>query len=101
MARLLFTDRALERVRELPRNAQLLRLVWRRMEEAADDPDGKTEYPPPLPHRQDARLLTFSAHDSGGRRWAFSVLFIDVADGLKAIAFEFNDASEYPDLDDE
>src|SRR4051812_42335868 len=100
MARLLISDPAAARVREVPRDRPLLTAVGGRREAAAADPGRWTEHPPPIPHRQDARLMAFFAHDSAGQRWGFSVLFLDVADGLKVIAFEFNDATDYPDTDD-
>jgi len=83
---------------ELPRDRSLLTSVWRRLEDAADDPERWTEFPAPFPHSPKTRLFAFDAYDSSGRRWAFSALFVTIPDDLEAIQLAYNDAAdEYPE----
>ena len=101
MASFRFTELAQEQVARLPRDSELLRGVWRRLELAADDIEFYTEYPPPFPHRRDRRLLEFRADDSKGDEWAFSVLFAEPNDGLLITQFAFNKSEEYPDSEND
>ena len=64
---------AQEGIRELPRDSVLLASVFRRLEEAADDPERFTEpgvYPVPV----DRRMMNFAASDLAGRPWHFTVV---------------------------
>ena len=74
-----FAEVALEQLRELPADAHLRRTVWRRIEEAADDPDRHTE-PGKYPVR---RMLNFVAFDAAGKRWGFTVVVAVTADAFE------------------
>lgn len=100
MARLTFSDAAKEQVAALPRDATLLRAVWRYLEQAANDPNQFTE-PAPFPHRQDRRLCVFRAADAARNEYAFSVLFARTDDEMRATYFAFNSTAEYPPDEDE
>lgn len=95
MARLTFSQAAHEQIAGLPRDAVLLRAVWRHLERAADDPDQFTE-PAPFPHRPDRLLCTFRAADTARNEYAFSVLFARIGDEMQVTSLRFNLTTDYP-----
>ena len=86
MSQLRLSEFAHERIQLLPRDPVLLMAIWRHLEWAAQDPESRTQSPPPFPHRQDRRFLHFIAADSNRNEWTFSALF-DLRDDTLCVTF--------------
>jgi hypothetical protein len=100
MARLSFSPSAQLQIRELPRDAVLLKAVWRHLEQAANEPDKYTE-PAPFPHRGDRLLCVFHAADIARKEYGFSVLFAPKEGEMEVTYFAFNTTADYPDVEEE
>jgi hypothetical protein len=103
MAKLKFTPLAEESIRELPKDKILLKQLWRELERIADDLEGRTEFPPPFPHRQDRRLAYFFSVEAGDRTpWGFSVTLAQLVDGVVTVhSLRGNVTIDYPPTDDD
>ena len=91
---------AQEAIRDLPRDAKLLRLMWRRLEEMAADPGQFTE-PGVYPVSPRRRMGNFEIVDTAGRRWGFTVVVAVTPDRLEVLVvrgaqFDFPDAIAAP-----
>jgi len=71
MARIVFTRKAANSIRKLPKDKGLLRSIWQVLEQTAADPD---EYllPPAFPHAHPMR--NFEVYDESGQRWGVTAL---------------------------
>lgn len=70
MACIVVSPQAEAFIRNLPRDAALLKGIWDQLEEAANDP--KHILPPALPYPWP--MLNFPVHDSSNQVWAIVVL---------------------------
>ena len=91
---------AVEQLRDLPRDPALLKVLYRRIEEAADDPGRFTE-PAAYPFRADRRMSNFVAFDTAGRRWGFTVLFAVDDDAVEVKVIRGAQYDLPPEVDDD
>ena len=92
------SEPAIEQLRDLPRDRSLLKVLFRRIEEAADDPDRFTE-PAVYPFRADRRMSNFAAYDTAGKRWGFTVLFAVSDDAVEVKVIRGAQYDLPPELD--
>jgi hypothetical protein len=70
MASIVLSPKAAESLRELPKDSLILKAIWRRLEEAAED--RSLLLPPAFPHPWP--MLNFPAYDLSGQVWGVTVL---------------------------
>jgi hypothetical protein len=95
MAKLSYSQKALNDLRSLPKDGLLLQEVFKWLEHAADDPATNT-IPAPVPWPPIRRALFFQECDSGGRVWGFTAIFAWSDDNLELRVLQFNHADSYP-----